>query len=122
MHPNRQKILHGVTVKQHTGCGNMYITINHIEIVEQDKKIYRPCEIFITLGKSGACMHAQNESLGKIITLALQENVGVDKIIEHLKGIRCPSPSLIEGERVESCSDAIAIALEKWRAEFHDNI
>ncbi len=105
----RPKRVIGSTLLMHTGCGKMYVTIN-----EDSEGVF---EVFTQLGKSGGCTATQSEAIARLISLALRSNVETSKIIEQLKGIRCPSPTLTEGGAILSCPDAIAKALESYISE-----
>ncbi|MCS7150765.1 MAG: TSCPD domain-containing protein, partial [Endomicrobia bacterium] len=105
----RPRIVSGKTIKMVTGCGNMYVTINEDE--------FGPCEVFTSLGKSGGCTSSQSEAIGRLISLALRSGVKPEKIIEQLKGIRCPSPVIFQGESIFSCADALSKALEIYLTE-----
>lgn len=105
----RPKMVSGKTVKMVTGCGNMYVTINEDE--------FGPCELFTSLGKSGGCTSSQSEAIGRLISLALRSGVNPTKIIEQLRGIRCPSPVIYQGDTILSCADAIAKALNTYLQE-----
>ncbi len=115
----RPKRVVGSTLLMHTGCGKMYVTIN-----EDSEGVF---EVFTQLGKSGGCTSTQSEASARLISLALRSRVNPAKIIEQLKGIRCPSPTLTEGGAILSCPDAIAKALESYISEkqmpdlFNDN-
>ena len=115
----RPKRVIGSTLLMHTGCGKMYVTIN-----EDKEGVF---EVFTQLGKSGGCTATQSEAIARLISLALRSRVETSKIIEQLKGIRCPSPTLTEGGAILSCPDAIAKALESYLSErempnlFNDN-
>ena len=101
----RPVVTTGTTTKVATGCGNLYITIN------VDDKAF-PFEVFIQMGKAGGCAASQLEAIGRLVSLALRSGVENSKIIEQLRGIRCPSPSWEKSGRIFSCSDAIARVLE----------
>ncbi len=105
----RPKKVMGSTLLMHTGCGKMYVTIN-----EDKEGVF---EVFTQLGKSGGCTATQSEAIARLISLALRSRVETSKIIEQLKGIRCPSPTLTEGGAILSCPDAIAKALESYLSE-----
>jgi ribonucleoside-diphosphate reductase alpha chain len=99
----------GFTFLMHTGCGKMYVTINEDE--------HGACEIFTQLGKSGGCTSSQSEATARLVSLALRSGVDQQEIINQLKGIRCPSPTLAEGGAILSCADAVAKALEAYNKE-----
>ncbi|MDR2192655.1 MAG: vitamin B12-dependent ribonucleotide reductase [Endomicrobium sp.] len=99
----------GFTFLMHTGCGKMYVTINEDE--------QGACELFTQLGKSGGCTSSQSEAVARMISLALRSGVDQQDIINQLKGIRCPSPTLAEGGAILSCADALAKALEAYNKE-----
>ena len=100
----------GSTLLMHTGCGKMYVTINE----DEEGNIF---EVFTQLGKSGGCISTQTEAIARLISLGLRSGVDPHKIVEQLKGIRCPSPTLTEGGAILSCPDAIAKAIESYLAE-----
>ena len=101
----RPAVTTGTTTKVTTGCGNLYITIN-----VDDRSM--PFEVFIQMGKAGGCAASQLEATGRLVSLALRSGVENKKIIDQLRGIRCPSPSWEKGGRIFSCADAIARVLE----------
>jgi len=102
----RPSVVHGVTQKVQTGCGGLFITIN-----EDENGLF---EVFANMGKGGGCAASQTEATGRLISTALRSGVGVESIIEQLRGIRCPRPAFDGGSVVFSCSDAIAKALERY--------
>ena len=104
----------GITDKITTGCGALFVTIN-----EDEKGL---CEVFARMGKSGGCSASQAEAVGRLISLALRGGIPIDHIIDQLKGIRCPSPCLVQGGFVLSCSDAIAQVLRRNIASPGDEI
>ena len=101
----RPVVTTGTTTKVTTGCGNLYVTIN---VDDQNM----PFEVFIQMGKAGGCAASQLEAIGRLVSLALRSGVENKKIIDQLRGIRCPSPSWEKGGRIFSCADAIARVLE----------
>jgi len=111
----RPMVTRGITVKVETGCGKLYVTIN-----EDD---YGPCEVFASMGKAGGCAAAQIDAQARLISMALRSNVDPYSVVKQLKGLRCPSPSLLpqKGGRVLSCSDALARVLEQYLVEFYGN-
>ena len=105
----RPAITKGITPAFKTSCGNLYATIN-----DDEKGI---CELFIQLGKTGGCTQSFCEALARTISLAFRSGVQINKVIEELQGIRCPSPCMVEGGTILSCSDAISKALKAYLKE-----
>jgi len=102
----RPEVITGTTTKVATGCGNLYVTIN----IDEEG---RPFELFTQMGKAGGCAASQLEAIGRLVSLAFRSGIEVKSIIEQLRNIRCPSPSWEKGQRIFSCSDAIARVIEK---------
>jgi ribonucleoside-diphosphate reductase alpha chain len=73
----------------------------------------RPFEVFATIGKSGTSTTAKTEAIGRLVSLALRSGVGVDKIVEQLKGIGGEHPVFQKDGLVLSIPDAISRILEK---------
>ena len=92
-----------------TGCGSLYVTIN------EDAR--GPFELFAQMGKAGGCAASQAEAIGRLVSLALRAGVEGAAVVKQLRGVRCPSPSWVEGSLVLSCSDAISKALEGYLKE-----
>ena len=101
----RPPLLHGYTVMAETGCGHLYITINH------DEPDNGPVEIFLALGKSGSCAKAELEALSRMISISLQGGLSVKRIVKQLNGIQCPATVWQHGLHMLSCADAIAKTL-----------
>jgi len=102
----RPDVISGTTAKLTTGCGNLYITVNQ----DDDGGLF---EVFMQMGKAGGCAASQLEAVGRLVSTALRGGIDIKVIIEQLKGIRCPSPSWANGQKIFSCADAIARALEQ---------
>ena len=105
----RPEVTRGQTRKVPTGCGALYVTIN-----EDEEGIF---EVFAQMGKSGGCAACQNETTGRMVSLALRSGIDTESILRQLRGIRCPSPAWENGGMVLSCSDAISRALGKYLEE-----
>lgn len=78
---NRVATLTGETRKIKTELGNLLLTINK-------NKDGNPIEVILNIGRSGADIDSFCESLGRIISLALQWGIPLSKIAKQLKGIR----------------------------------
>ena len=109
----RPNEMRGVTKKVNTGCGDMYVTMNH----EPNKM---PFELFAQMGKAGGCASAQLETISRLISLCYRSNVDENEIKEQLKGIRCPAPAYDNGQKVLSCADAIYKAIDSKNNGKHE--
>lgn len=98
----RPDVLNGESRRVKTCCGNLYITINH-----ENSKLK---EVFLTMGKSGTCARSMCELVGRLLSIAINKDADIKKIIKSIKGIRCGNAN---GDSI-SCSDAICQALEKF--------
>lgn len=106
----RPREVKSITKQVQTGCGNLYVTIG----LNDDE----PIEVFSRLGKAGGCSNCQNEALTRSISLGLKYGVPVKEYVDELKGLQCPNPNMWPMEnRVLSCPDGIAAALEKYVKE-----
>lgn len=103
---DRPQVLKGWTYQMQTGCGPLYITIN-----EDEKGVF---ELFTTMGKAGGCAASQSEALGRMISLAWRSSaVDAKQVMKQLRGISCHCPTGFGDNKILSCSDAVAIAIEK---------
>jgi ribonucleoside-diphosphate reductase alpha chain len=100
----RPKALHGWTYQMQTGCGPIYITIN-----EDKAGLF---EVFTTMGKAGGCASSQCEAIGRMVSLAWRSGVQARQVIKQLLGISCHLPSGFGENRVLSCADAVAKAIQ----------
>ncbi len=106
---SRPEIILGATIKMRTSCGNLYVTVN-----EDKQGLF---EVFARLGKSGGCLASYTEAIGRLVSLALRTGTDVNAVINQLRNIRCPSPMMVRGGQILSCSDAISRALTKYTGE-----
>ncbi len=97
--------LEGSTVEMESGCGNLFLTINHTE----DKRIV---EVLLVANPPGGCGAAFLNTVGITLSFYLQEGGDVKRYIRKLMGTRCPRarPS------AKSCPEAIIQALKEEMA------
>jgi len=101
----RAKIVSGITIETRTGCGDLYVTIN-----EDERK--NPFEVFAQLGKSGGCAASQTEAIGRLTSLCLRSGISWEQVVKQLKGIICDRSYGFGKEKIFSCADAVAKAIE----------
>lgn len=102
---NREKKLSGETTCVKTGCGKLYVTINH--------DTYGVAEIFTSTSKGGGCT-SQSEAAARLASIGLRAGIAPAEIISQLRGIRCPSALKRDGSECTSCPDAIAGCLREY--------
>ena len=100
----RPEVTSGITERMRIGCGNLYVTVNY-----DDRGI---CEVFTNTGKAGGCP-SQSEATARLVSIALRSGLDARRLVEELKGIRCPSTIRQQGMKAMSCPDAIARIIEK---------
>lgn len=100
----RPKALRGWTYQMQTGCGPLYITVN-----EDKQGLF---ELFTTMGKAGGCAASQSEAIGRMVSLAWRSGVQARQVIKQLLGISCHCPSGFGDNKVTSCADAVAKAIQ----------
>ena len=100
---NEEDMIEGHTKKVSFACGNLYITINVTN--------GQPFRVFLKLGKSGGCQRALLESIGRLTTIMLQEQItSLDRICKTLIGISCDSGMIGRS----SCMDVLARELKSF--------
>jgi ribonucleoside-diphosphate reductase alpha chain len=105
----RHDVIHGSTRKVHTGCGNLYVTVNE----DEEGHLF---EIFNQIGKAGGCAASQSEAIGRLVSLAFRSGIEPEDIVRQLKGISCHTPVWYREGKILSCSDAVAKAIE-WHLQ-----
>ncbi|MEA3464592.1 MAG: vitamin B12-dependent ribonucleotide reductase [Thermodesulfobacteriota bacterium] len=101
---DRPRTLNGATYQMQTGCGPLYITIN-----EDPHGLF---EVFTTMGKAGGCAASQCEALGRLVSMAWRSGVQARQTVKQLVGISCHKPAGFGANRVTSCADALAKAIQ----------
>lgn len=101
----RPSAMHGTTYKTNTPYGNMFVTVNDDE--------HGPFEVFAQLGKNGGFFSAMTEAICRLISIGLRSGVGIDQIINQIKGIRSTDVAYSDGEIVYSLPDAIGKVIER---------
>ncbi len=100
----RPKVLKGWTYQMQTGCGPLYVTVN-----QDSTGLF---ELFTTMGKAGGCAASQSEAIGRMVSLAWRSGVRTRQVIKQLQGISCHSPSGFGENKILSCADAVAKAIQ----------
>jgi ribonucleoside-diphosphate reductase alpha chain len=100
----RPKVLKGWTYQMQTGCGPLYVTVN-----EDTTGLF---ELFTTMGKAGGCAASQSEAIGRMVSLAWRSGIQTRQVIKQLQGISCHSPSGFGENKILSCADAVARAIQ----------
>ena len=62
-------------------------------------------------------MASQTEAIGRLISLALRSNIPAEKVVRQLRGITCHNIKGMGPNKVCSCADAMAKALEDGEPE-----
>lgn len=94
----------GTTYRMQTGCGPIYVTIN-----ENEQGLF---ELFTKMGKAGGCAASQSEAIGRMVSLAWRSSIDARQVIRQLRGISCHSPFGFGENKVLSCADAVARAIQ----------
>jgi len=100
----RPRALTGSTYQMETGCGPLYITIN-----EDENGLF---ELFTTMGKAGGCAASQCEAIGRLVSLSWRSGGQARQTVKQLIGITCHKPAGFGENRITSCADAVAKAVE----------
>ncbi len=100
----RPKALKGWTYQMQTGCGPLYVTVN-----EDKSGLF---ELFTTMGKAGGCAASQCEAIGRMVSLAWRSGVQARQVVKQLLGISCHAQSGFGDNKVLSCADAVAKAIQ----------
>ncbi len=100
----RPRALRGSTYQMETGCGPLYVTVN-----EDDQGLF---ELFTTMGKAGGCAASQCEAIGRLVSLAWRSGVQARQAVKQMIGITCHKPAGFGDNRITSCADAVAKAIQ----------
>jgi ribonucleoside-diphosphate reductase alpha chain len=102
----RPSMLRGLTVKQVTAYGNMYVTMNTDESGEL-------VEVFASLGKAGGLGASMTEAICRLVSTSLRAGVSPRAIIKELRGIT-DQPYGFGDAKVTSVADAIGKTIEDY--------
>lgn len=110
----RPRILAGYTKHISIPCGRIFVTINSIHGEE--------IEVFVRNEVNNPCLNAQNESVTRLISLALQYGVPTEEIVDQLSKIKCTGQKAWDnGKEITSCGDAIAACLSEFSETINSN-
>jgi TSCPD domain len=108
----RPDLIDGHIKKVKVGCGTLFIPIG----IEKGKIT----EIFLNGSKLGGC-RANQEGIGRLLSLAFRHDIPIEEIIDQLQLIVCPActrvkAKLSDPEKIRdfptSCPDAVAKLLQ----------
>ncbi|MFA5514886.1 MAG: vitamin B12-dependent ribonucleotide reductase [Desulfuromonadales bacterium] len=108
---DRPLALRGSTYQMETGCGPLYVTVN-----EDDQGVF---ELFTTMGKAGGCAASQCEAIGRLVSLAWRSGVQARQSVKQMIGITCHKPAGFGDNRITSCADAVAKAIQMHMSAQH---
>ncbi|MDT8444695.1 MAG: vitamin B12-dependent ribonucleotide reductase [Desulfuromonadales bacterium] len=109
---DRPRALKGSTYQMQTGCGPLYVTVN-----EDDAGVF---ELFTTMGKAGGCASSQCEAIGRLVSLAWRSGVQARQAVKQMIGITCHKPAGFGENRITSCADAVAKAIQIHMADHEE--
>ncbi|MEN8686625.1 MAG: vitamin B12-dependent ribonucleotide reductase [Desulfuromonadales bacterium] len=109
---DRPRALTGSTYQMQTGCGPLYVTIN-----EDQAGVF---ELFTTMGKAGGCASSQCEAIGRLVSLAWRSGIQARQAVKQMIGITCHKPAGFGDNRITSCADAVAKAIQMHMADHED--
>lgn len=109
----RPRALTGSTYQMETGCGPLYITIN-----EDENGLF---ELFTTMGKAGGCAASQCEAIGRLVSLSWRSGGQARQTVKQLIGITCHKPAGFGENRITSCADAVAKAVQLHMVNEEEN-
>ena len=100
----RPETLPSTTDKIPTGYGNLYVSITEYE--------GKPFEVFCTISKSGQSIMAKAEVVGRLVSLALRNDISVNEVVEQLIEISGDHPLAWKDTVVKSIPDAVGKLLK----------
>ncbi len=109
---DRPRALTGRTYQMQTGCGPLYVTIN-----EDEAGVF---ELFTTMGKAGGCASSQCEAIGRLVSLAWRSGIQARQAVKQMIGITCHKPAGFGDNRITSCADAVAKAIQMHMADHEE--
>jgi len=111
----RPKALQGEIFKTKTGSGTLYTSVG----LDENNL---PIEIFINISKHGSDVSAFSEALGRVISIALQSGVGVEKIADTITGITGDSSAWDNGKLIKSIPDAVGRILKEYAEKLKESL
>jgi len=102
---DRPQELPSKTYKVPTGYGNLYIIVSELE--------GKPFEVFCVIGKSGGSINAKAEVTGRLVSLALRNDIPVKDIVNQLQDISGSELKAWKDTVIKSIPDAVGYILKK---------
>jgi ribonucleoside-diphosphate reductase alpha chain len=90
----------------------LYVTVNE----DPSGKVLR--EVIVHVAKSGSQVNAYAETIGRLISVALQANIPIDTIIGQMSGIQSSITAWDNGKLVRSIPDVISNLLDEFRTQY----
>jgi ribonucleoside-diphosphate reductase alpha chain len=100
----RPPVLPSSTIRLETDyCGKIYMHCTY-----NDQRLF---EVFVNLGKAGACQQCLLRGIGILISMLLRAGIQPEKIADNLSTLNCGMPTVRDGKTYNSCLALIASQL-----------
>lgn len=101
----RPECLSGQTTRVKTPAGTLFVTLNSYD--------NKPYEVFAQIGKAGSDIMGMTEGLARLVSMALQAGVGIDRVVDQLDGIGGNGHAGFGAAKVRSVPDGLARGIKR---------